>query len=140
MAKVHFSFSDTIAGYVTHFDGDQHTYGVKTSGGEEFQIKLRGNTYAQLARNLSEPYQDCTAQMREMLSPGRVVFSYGTYYTTGWRSCAGDRSVPMLRSGASEWDLRWFWPLCSSRLGTTWREFSHRGSSGANSAKKLRNS
>jgi mannose/cellobiose epimerase-like protein (N-acyl-D-glucosamine 2-epimerase family) len=31
-------------------------------------------------RNLSEPYYDCTGQMRTMLTPGRYLFTYGTFY------------------------------------------------------------
>jgi mannose/cellobiose epimerase-like protein (N-acyl-D-glucosamine 2-epimerase family) len=83
MNKVHFTFSDTIAGYVTDFDRDTDTYSVKTSGGQNFQVKLKSNTYAQLVRNLGETYQDSTGQMRDMLVPGRYLFTYGTYYPEG---------------------------------------------------------
>ena len=59
MNQASFTFSDTIAGYVTGFDRQTDTYGVRTSGGQEFAIKLKSNTYAQLVRNLGDPYQDC---------------------------------------------------------------------------------
>jgi mannose/cellobiose epimerase-like protein (N-acyl-D-glucosamine 2-epimerase family) len=77
---IRFAFSDTIAGYVTSFDREADTYTVKTSGGQEFQIKLKSNTYAQLVRNLGDPYQDSTGQMRDMLVPGRFLFTYGVFY------------------------------------------------------------
>ena len=80
MNKINHPFSDTVAGYVTHYDSETDTYGVKTPGGQEFQVKLKGNTYAQLARNLGDPWQDCTGQMRQMLTPGRFVFTYGIFY------------------------------------------------------------
>ncbi len=80
MNDMHFPFSDTIAGYVTHMDRDTDTYTVRTSDGKEYQIKLKSNTYAQLLRNLGDPYFDCTGQMRDMLVPDRYVFTYGIYY------------------------------------------------------------
>jgi mannose/cellobiose epimerase-like protein (N-acyl-D-glucosamine 2-epimerase family) len=83
MNDIHFPFSDTIAGYVTHFDRGTDTYTVRTSGGREYQVKLKGNTYAQLLRNLGDPYHDCTGQMRDMLLPDRYVFTYGVYYPEG---------------------------------------------------------
>jgi len=80
MNTVDFTFSDTIAGYVTGFDRATDTYTVKTSGGQEFQIKLKSNTYAQVVRNLGDPYQDSTGPMRDMLVPGRFLFTYGIFY------------------------------------------------------------
>ena len=75
-----FTFSDLISGYVTQFDQGTDTYTVKTSGGQEFQIKLKSNTYAQLVRNLGDPYQDSTGQIRDMLVPGRYLLTYGVFY------------------------------------------------------------
>ncbi|MFN8481448.1 MAG: AGE family epimerase/isomerase [Anaerolineae bacterium] len=83
MNEIRFPFSDTIAGYVQSYDRNQDSYTVKTSGGREFRVKLKGNTYAQLVRNLGDPYQDATGAMRDMLVPGRYVFTYGTYYPEG---------------------------------------------------------
>ena len=80
MNDINFTFSDLISGYVTQFDRGTDTYTVKTSGGQEFQIKLKSNTYAQLVRNLGDPYQDSTGQMRDMLVPGRYLFTYGIFY------------------------------------------------------------
>jgi mannose/cellobiose epimerase-like protein (N-acyl-D-glucosamine 2-epimerase family) len=76
-------FSDTIAGYVTLYDRDKDLFGVKTSHGREFRIKLKGNTYAQLVRNLGDPYYDCTGQLRAMLVPGRYLYTYGIFYPQG---------------------------------------------------------
>jgi mannose/cellobiose epimerase-like protein (N-acyl-D-glucosamine 2-epimerase family) len=77
---ISFTFSDLISGYVTQFDRGTDTYTVRTSGGQEFQIKLKSNTYAQLVRNLGDPYQDSTGPMREMLVPGRFLYTYGVFY------------------------------------------------------------
>ena len=72
MESVGFSFSDTIAGYVTGFDAAKGQYTVKTSDGRPFTIKLKGNTYAMMTRNLDEPYIDCTGQIRDMLTGGKA--------------------------------------------------------------------
>lgn len=75
-----FTFSDLIAGYITQYDRAADVYTVRTSGGQVFQVKLKNNTYAQLVRNLGDPYQDSTGQMRDMLVPGRYLFTYGVFY------------------------------------------------------------
>ena len=77
MNEINFTFSDTIAGYVTEFDRDNDSYEVQTSDGRKYRIKLKGNTYAQLIRNLGDPYRDATGPMRDMLTPGRFLFTYG---------------------------------------------------------------
>jgi mannose/cellobiose epimerase-like protein (N-acyl-D-glucosamine 2-epimerase family) len=83
MNKITFSFSDTIAGYVTLYDRDNDVFSIKTRHGREFRIKLKGNTYAQLVRNLDDPYYDCTSQLRAMLVPGRYLYAYGIFYPQG---------------------------------------------------------
>jgi mannose/cellobiose epimerase-like protein (N-acyl-D-glucosamine 2-epimerase family) len=80
MNNIDFTFSDTIAGYVTTFDSDKGIFGLKTSDGREYQVKLTATTYAELTRNLGEPYQDCTGQITTMLVPGRYMYTYGSYY------------------------------------------------------------
>lgn len=74
------TFSDTVAGYVTAFDRDADRFTVRTSGGGEYTVQLKASTYAQLVRNLDDPYQDSTAQLRDMLVPGRYLYTYGTFY------------------------------------------------------------
>src|SRR5690606_7215778 len=81
MNSIRVPFSDTVAGYVTDFDGT--TFGVRSSGGDEYRVKLKDNTYAYLIRNLGEPYADATGQMRDMLTPGRYLFTYGIFYPEG---------------------------------------------------------
>jgi mannose/cellobiose epimerase-like protein (N-acyl-D-glucosamine 2-epimerase family) len=83
MNAIEFPFSDTIAGSVIQYDRSADTYTVKTSGGKVFAVKLKSNTYAQLVRNLGDPYQDSTGSMRDMLVPGRQLFTYGTFYPEG---------------------------------------------------------
>lgn len=80
MERITFSFSDLIAGYVVELDREHSAFRVRTSDKREFRVQLKPNTYAQLTRNLGEPYIDCTALMPEMLVPGRYVYTYGTFY------------------------------------------------------------
>jgi anti-anti-sigma factor len=77
---VGFEFSDTVAGYVVSLDADRNGFKVKTSDDREFAIRLTSSTYAELARNLGESYIDCTGQMRDMFTPGRFLYAYGTFY------------------------------------------------------------
>ena len=75
-----FSFADTIAGYVKHYDRNADSFTLETSDGRVFTVALTDTTNAQLVRNLGEPYIDATGQMRDMLVPGRFLFTYGVFY------------------------------------------------------------
>jgi len=84
MTEIKFTFSDTIAGYVTSYDRESDTFGLRTSGGREYKLKLKSNTYGWIANNLDEPRQWCSPdQIRTMLVPGRYMFNYGIYYPEG---------------------------------------------------------
>lgn len=80
MINVAFSFSDTIAGYCTGFDEEADSFGIRTSDGRDFVVRLTPTTYAEMTRNLGEAYIDCGGQMRAMLVPDRFVFAYGVHY------------------------------------------------------------
>ncbi len=81
--NVDFTFSDTIAGYVTGYDDETDSFGLRTSDGREFQAYLTKNTYAQAMRNFGEAYLDTTGQIRELLIPERYLFCYGVFYPEG---------------------------------------------------------
>ena len=80
MDTTRFTFSDTIAGYVTMFNRNEKSFGIRTSDGREFKAYLTPTTYARLAQNLEEPYADCTGRLAEMLTPGQHVFAHGVFY------------------------------------------------------------
>ncbi|MBN3921862.1 AGE family epimerase/isomerase [Nostoc sp. NMS4] len=83
MSNLGFSFSDLIAGYVTAFDssqGEHGTFNLKTSDGRKFEVALTSMTYAELVRNLDEPFFDCTSQISSMLIPNCYLFAYGIFY------------------------------------------------------------
>ena len=75
-----FEFSDSISGYVKSFDKSAGTFVLTTSDGRDFSIKLTATLYSKLQRNLGEPWYDTTAAIPDMLTPGRFLFAYGTYY------------------------------------------------------------
>ncbi|MCW2667123.1 MAG: N-acyl-D-glucosamine 2-epimerase [Frankiales bacterium] len=75
-----FSFSDTISGYVTSYDAEGGFFGLRTSDGRDFEVRLTDSTYAELLRNLGQPYTDASGPMREMLTPGRYLSAYGVFY------------------------------------------------------------
>ncbi|MGH3245545.1 MAG: AGE family epimerase/isomerase [Trebonia sp.] len=84
MDKMHFTFSDTVAGYVTTVpDSPTGKFGLKTSDGREFQVQLNDATYAELTRNPSEPYKDPGKPLQSVLTGGRFVFVYGIFYPEG---------------------------------------------------------
>ena len=75
-----FEFSDLIAGYVTGFDREKGVFGLRTTDGREFSVKLTSNTFARFVRNLGEGYADCTGQMDELLVQDQYLFVYGVFY------------------------------------------------------------
>jgi len=77
---VSFSFSDTIAGYIDHFDSEARLVRLHTADNRDFEISLSGGPSAELVRNLDEPYIDASGHIDEMLSPGRFLFVYGVHY------------------------------------------------------------
>jgi mannose/cellobiose epimerase-like protein (N-acyl-D-glucosamine 2-epimerase family)/anti-anti-sigma regulatory factor len=81
---MHFTFADTIAGYITTpVDAGRKTFGLKTTDDREFAVKLTDATYAEVLRNLDEPFQDPGAPLENVLLPGRYVFAYGIFYHEG---------------------------------------------------------
>jgi mannose/cellobiose epimerase-like protein (N-acyl-D-glucosamine 2-epimerase family) len=79
--EINFTFSDTIAGYVSDFNLKERWFSLKTSDDREFKIFLTENTYARRARNLDEPYQDATGKMDYLLALHRqFVYVYGSFY------------------------------------------------------------
>lgn len=86
---IDFTFSDLIAGYITQYDRDRDTFGIKTSDDRQYTIYLTSTTYAELIRNLGQGYQDATSQMRDLLKAGepnqpgargKFILVYGIFY------------------------------------------------------------
>jgi mannose/cellobiose epimerase-like protein (N-acyl-D-glucosamine 2-epimerase family)/anti-anti-sigma regulatory factor len=81
--KMHFTFTDTIAGTVTSFDEGAGTFGLATGDDREFEITVTSRTVAEILRNMQEPYVDATGQIHELLEPGRYLLVYGSFYPEG---------------------------------------------------------
>jgi mannose/cellobiose epimerase-like protein (N-acyl-D-glucosamine 2-epimerase family) len=81
MNSIDFSFSDTIAGYVTGYNREKDTFHLQTTDGRDYQVKFAATTYGWIANNLNEPRTwTSQEQMRGLLVPGRYLFVYGIYY------------------------------------------------------------
>jgi mannose/cellobiose epimerase-like protein (N-acyl-D-glucosamine 2-epimerase family) len=79
--KIDFTFSDTIAGYITHYNPDKPSFGIRTSDNRDFEVFLTPSTYGRIMQNLGEPYQDATSLFEKLLSlPRQFVYVYGTFY------------------------------------------------------------
>jgi len=78
--KIDFTFSDTISGYVTHFNRVERSVGLSTSDGRQFKGVLTPSTYARISQNLEESYMDATGRLAELLTPGQFVYAYGVFY------------------------------------------------------------
>jgi anti-anti-sigma factor len=80
---MHFTFSDLIAGTVVAYEADDDTFTLRTIDGRDFPVRLTGQTFAEVVRNLGEAYVDATGQMRDMLDRGRMLYAYGIFYPEG---------------------------------------------------------
>lgn len=80
MNRIDFTFSDLISGYVDHYHESLRVLNVSTSDGRPYEIQLTPNTYAKCTHNLDEPWADRGAQLADLLTPGQLVFVYGTYF------------------------------------------------------------
>jgi len=78
-----YTFSDTIAGYVTAFNRSERTFELRTSDGREFAARLTRTTFARLTQNLGENYHDATGRISEFLVPGAFVHAYCIFYPEG---------------------------------------------------------
>lgn len=106
MNNLDFCLSDLIAGYVTDFDpdkGDSGTFNLRTSDGRNYEVALTSMTYAQLIRNLGEPYYDCTFQMKSMLTPDRYLFVYGIFYPDEGRNQFEAKQIVFVGRSTSEY-------------------------------------
>src|ERR1039458_9992728 len=82
--NVDFTFSDTIAGYVSSYNSRESSFTLRTSDDREFAVYLNSNTFARYGYNVSESYQDATGDMPRLLALQRqFVFAYGTFYPAG---------------------------------------------------------
>ena len=81
--KMHFTFSDTIAGSVVAYKADEDVFTLRTIDGRDFEVQLTSQTFAEVVRNLGEAYIDASGPMRDMLDRGRMLYAYGIFYPEG---------------------------------------------------------
>jgi mannose/cellobiose epimerase-like protein (N-acyl-D-glucosamine 2-epimerase family) len=77
---INFTFSDTIAGYVTGYNAQERWFTLETSDKRPFKINLIASTYARGVQNLTEGWQDPGDIAAYLSTDGQYVFAYGTFY------------------------------------------------------------
>lgn len=97
------TFSDSVAGYVVAYDHTADSFTLRTAGDAVYTVRFKSNTYANLVRNLGDPYQDATGQMRTMLTPGRYLFVYGVFYADEGGPTFEAQYLVFVGRGASEY-------------------------------------
>ncbi|MDP9313438.1 MAG: AGE family epimerase/isomerase [Chloroflexota bacterium] len=103
MDNMHFTFSDTIAGYVTAANLVEKHFDIRTSDGRQFRASLTATTSAQIIRNLGEPYIDGSGRLRELLAPGQYLFAYGIFYPQGNDHLFEAKSLVFPGEGPNSW-------------------------------------
>ena len=82
--QIDFTFSDTIAGYVSSYNSEENYFTLRTSDDRNFTVYLTPSTYARYSYNLGESYQDATGGIPTLLAlPRQFVYAYGSFYPTG---------------------------------------------------------
>lgn len=103
MDEMDFTFSDTIAGYVQDFDPHGRSFGLRTTDGRSFRIRLTSTTYAEIMRNLDEPFQAPDGSLEELLVPGRYLFAHGIFYPEGEPPKFEAKHLLLVGQGAAEY-------------------------------------
>ncbi len=124
MVKTDFTFSDTIAGYVTSYDAATGVFGVRTSDGREFRCLLTDSAYAKVCQNLGEDWWDCTGNLDQLLVPGQFLHVYGIFYPNEAETSFEVKSMilPGAEAGTyrfeePDWWVRQIGSICDSFLG-----------------------
>lgn len=78
--NIDFTFSDTIAGYVTGYNSAERWFTLETSDKRPFKVNLIASTYARAVQNLTEGWQDPGDFVQFLSTNGQYVFVYGTFY------------------------------------------------------------
>src|SRR5437764_11867022 len=98
-----FTFSDTIAGYVLDFDPHTRSFGLKTTDGRRFRVRLTTSTYAEVLRNLDEPFQSPAASLEELLVADRYLYAYGIFYPEGDQPKFEAKHIVLVGQGQNEY-------------------------------------
>lgn len=81
MNKIDFTFSDTVAGYVTTTDWSNNTFGLKTTDGREYTVRLSDTAQGQFIRNPGEaPPSLEDSSLKKSIIPDKYLFAYGIFY------------------------------------------------------------
>jgi len=103
MDGIDFTFSDTIAGYVIDFDSGSRSFGLRTTDGRQFRVRLTTTTYAEVLRNLGEPYQSPNKSIEDLLVPERYLYAHGLFYPEGGELKFEAKHIVVVGQGQSEY-------------------------------------
>jgi mannose/cellobiose epimerase-like protein (N-acyl-D-glucosamine 2-epimerase family) len=119
MNKIDFTFSDTIAGYVTGYDPKAGAFGLQTTDGRQFTVKLTDSTYAEVARNLEEAWQDPGKPIPELLENGRYLFAHGLFYPEGGDYAFEAKHLLLVGKGKNEYlfEAQDWWSKQAASIG-----------------------
>ena len=127
MDKMHFTFSDTVAGYVTAAGQSAEDVRTQDERRPRVQVSLTDATYAEVIRNPASRTRTGRARCESMLAPGRFLFAYGIFYPEGGvtnsRPSSSCSSAAPRTTGASSR------PTGGSTRSATWRSFTSTRSS-----------
>ncbi len=98
-----FTFSDTIAGYVIDFDPHGGSFGLRTTDGRVFRVKVTATTYAEIMRNLGEPFAAPDGTIEDLLVQDRYVFVQGIYYPDGEQPRFEAKHLVLMGQSAGEY-------------------------------------
>ena len=82
--QLNFPFSDLVAGYIRSVSFPEifdckGMVELETSDGRTYSVKITDACYAEIVRNLGEPFQ-VAPDMKQILVEDRFVHAYGIFY------------------------------------------------------------
>jgi mannose/cellobiose epimerase-like protein (N-acyl-D-glucosamine 2-epimerase family) len=99
--NIDFTFSDTIAGYVTGYSAEERWFTLETSDKRPFKVNLIASTYARSVQNLTEGWQDPGPISDFLATEGQFVFAYGTFYPNDGADSATFEAQQLIFPGKS---------------------------------------
>ncbi len=98
---IEFTFSDLVTGKVDSVAADGKSFVITVPDGRKVTAQLTETTYAEILRNLGEPYRD-GGDLATMLVPGRFLFAYGVFYPGEEGTPFEAKHLIFIGSGAEE--------------------------------------
>src|SRR2546430_1092922 len=106
MNKIDFTFSDTIAGYVTTTDWNNNTFGLKTTDGREYTVKLTDTTDKRVISNPGGASPPLSNSWSDIITPGKYLLAYeGIFYPESGSYTFEAKHIIFVGQQANEYDF-----------------------------------